>query len=69
MFKVEDFSAIFSDWNPEVELNSLKEEFIKSNLIQGEKLIYILFDYVKRRVKFIEILKHLKEVNKDFKLT
>ena len=29
MFKVEDFSAIFSDWNPEVELNSLKEELGK----------------------------------------
>ena len=55
-FKIDDFSTIFDDWNVEDELKQIIENFELKNFIDGEKLMYVLFDYVKRRNKFLEIL-------------
>ena len=53
---IDDFSTIFHEWNIDTELKQIKENLRLKDFIDGEKLIYVLFDFVKRRDKFQEII-------------
>ena len=69
LFTIDDFSSIFEDWNIETEFEQLKKELSQNQQIDGEKLIYIIFDFVKRRIKFLEILNQLNQANSKCKIT
>jgi hypothetical protein len=47
----------------------LIEDYKNNNKLDGEKLLKILFDLIKRRVDFRELLQELSRVNNNNNLT
>ena len=47
----------------------LIEDYRNNNKLNGEKLLKILFDLIKRRVDFRELLQELSRVNNNNNLT
>ena len=45
------------------------EDYRKNNKLNGEKLLKILFDLIKRRVDFRELLQELSRINNNNDLT
>ena len=60
-FIIEDFNTILGDWSIEDELQKLKNDLKHRKTINGQNLIYIMFDCIKRRQKLDEIISILSE--------
>jgi len=68
-FTIDDFMTVYTKKKLKSDLSEMLKEFEELNIIDGKKLIIVLFDCIKRRSDFNSIIIEFSRIQSDFKIT
>lgn len=68
-FTIDDFMTVYTKKKLKSDLSEMLKEFEELNIIDGNKLIIVLFDCIKRRSDFNSIIIEFSRIQSDFKIT